>query len=104
MKSGLIIASRLFLRCAVQSLSSAGKAIRFTAFFLFHLASICSSRKGMVIGAGSPPNLRIPKKIPKKTPKLNGGVQSGLCMRYALSLELSPNFVNHSTMAGQLTF
>jgi len=33
-ESGLIIASRLFLRCAVQSLSSAGKAIGFTAFFL----------------------------------------------------------------------
>ena len=65
-ESGLIIASRLFLRCAVQSLSSAGKAIRFTAFFLFHFASICSSRKGMVIGAGSPPNLRIPKKFQKK--------------------------------------
>jgi len=49
----------------------------------------------MVIGAGSPPNLRIPKK----NSELNGGVHSELCMRYALSLEL-----NHSTMAGQLTF
>ena len=62
LKSGLIIISRLFLRCAVQSVSSAGKVIGFTEFFLFHLASICSSRKGMVIGALSPPNLRIPKK------------------------------------------
>ena len=62
LESGLIITSRLFLRCAVQSVSSAGKAIGFTGFLLFRLASICSSRKGMVIGAGSLPNLTIPKK------------------------------------------
>ena len=49
----------------------------------------------MVIGAGSLPNLTIPKKISE----LNGGAHSGLCMCCTLSLEL-----NHSTMAGQLTF
>lgn len=76
LESGLIITSRLFLRCAVQSVSSAGKAIGFTGFLLFRLASICSSRKGMVIGAGSLPNLTIPKKISE----LNGGAHSGLCM------------------------
>ena len=63
LKSGLVIASRLFLRCAVQSVSTAGNAIGLTVFFLFHLILIYSSRKGMVIGAGSPPNLRIPKKF-----------------------------------------
>jgi len=71
LKSGLTITSRLFLRCAVQSVSSAGKAIGLTGFFLYRLASIRSSRKGTVIGASSPPNLRIPKK---KKIELNGGV------------------------------